>query len=321
MIAYNDEDYIAKSIQSLQKQSESRWELILITNGSHDNTERIAQEIALQDKRIQIIRCNRLTPARARNTAYKAFDNSKFILFLQADECLLPGALQKMKQVLEENKDDVAVQIEATFLSLEEINEDNVTAVFDKRRLMYLWARRSRDAMRDVDILVPDNKVTPAMMAWGNSLFSPAQLLIRYDTARQVALSDGLLFDEASTPVADWDCYMRLLQKGDFAVLSETLVGGHRHKKTDVMFAQRDKDIEQSIRILRKKITQEYFINHSEETQREIQKSYEDYCEYLKPYYLEKSHFFLKKKNLLRAIRFYKYYLQVRFGRVRGGLV
>jgi lipopolysaccharide biosynthesis glycosyltransferase len=319
MTANNDEDYITESLRSLQAQSETQWELVILTNGSHDNTEMFATEIAKEDKRIQIMRCDKLSPAKARNIAYQNFDQSQFILFLQADDHLMPDALKKMKKALEKDINSSAVQSEATFLSLENISKENIVSVFDSRLTMHLWSRRSRNAMADIGIVVPDNKIIPAMMSWYNSLFSPAQLLIRHDIAKQIAFPDGSLFDENLPIVSDWDFYVRLLQKGDFSTLSETVLGWYRYKKTDIEFAKKDKDIEESIYVLRKRILENYFQNYDIKTQKEIQISYMDYCEYLKPYYLAKSQYFFKKYHFTRAIRFYICHLKAYMGKPLGG--
>lgn len=52
---YNDENYLAYAIQSVICQSYENWELILIDDGSNDNSLQIAKKIALKDKRIKVI--------------------------------------------------------------------------------------------------------------------------------------------------------------------------------------------------------------------------------------------------------------------------
>ena len=53
---YNAEKYLEKSIESILKQTYPAWEMILIDNGSEDNSFRICQEYAKKDNRITLLR-------------------------------------------------------------------------------------------------------------------------------------------------------------------------------------------------------------------------------------------------------------------------
>lgn len=49
---YNGEKYMRKSIDSVLAQTYANWELLIIDDGSTDNTAIIAQEYAAKDHRI-----------------------------------------------------------------------------------------------------------------------------------------------------------------------------------------------------------------------------------------------------------------------------
>jgi glycosyltransferase involved in cell wall biosynthesis len=53
--AYNSELYIEEAINSILKQSFSRWEMIIVNDGSTDNTQAIIEELILKDNRIKLI--------------------------------------------------------------------------------------------------------------------------------------------------------------------------------------------------------------------------------------------------------------------------
>lgn len=55
MTCYNHEQYIAEAIESIQNQSYSNWELVLVDDCSTDASVHIARTIAEQDSRIHII--------------------------------------------------------------------------------------------------------------------------------------------------------------------------------------------------------------------------------------------------------------------------
>ena len=55
---YNSAKYIAETILSVQNQTYSTWEMIIVDDGSFDETENIIKSISAHDKRIQFIKLN-----------------------------------------------------------------------------------------------------------------------------------------------------------------------------------------------------------------------------------------------------------------------
>ena len=53
--AYNVGNFLRKSVKSVQQQSCSDWELIIVNDGSADNTGEIADEFAQEDNRIKVV--------------------------------------------------------------------------------------------------------------------------------------------------------------------------------------------------------------------------------------------------------------------------
>jgi glycosyltransferase involved in cell wall biosynthesis len=56
MPVYNSEKYLKQSIESYQKQSLSEWELVVVDDQSTDGSYQIAQDLAINDKRIKVLR-------------------------------------------------------------------------------------------------------------------------------------------------------------------------------------------------------------------------------------------------------------------------
>lgn len=85
--AYNAEKYINKCVQSVIDQSYQELEIIIVNDGSKDNTLKILKSLELKDSRILVIdQTNQGLPA-ARNTGLRKCKGD-FIFFLDSDDWL-----------------------------------------------------------------------------------------------------------------------------------------------------------------------------------------------------------------------------------------
>jgi glycosyltransferase involved in cell wall biosynthesis len=100
MPAYNAEKFIAASIESVLNQTFFDFELIIINDGSSDNTLDIAQQFALKDKRIIIISQENQGETAARNTGL-AHAKGEYVAFLDSDDLYKETFLEKMVNRLE----------------------------------------------------------------------------------------------------------------------------------------------------------------------------------------------------------------------------
>lgn len=91
MPAYNAERYIKESIQSVMGQSYSHWELIIVNDGSTDDTLKIIE--CFQDDRIIALSQPNQGVSYARNRALE-MASGKYITFLDADDTLTKESLK-----------------------------------------------------------------------------------------------------------------------------------------------------------------------------------------------------------------------------------
>ena len=91
---WNAAAYLQQTIESVQKQSLSDWELIIADDASSDASVSIIQEFLTRDTRVRLIQspCNR-GPQEMRNLATTAA-RGRYIAFLDSDDWWLPHALQ-----------------------------------------------------------------------------------------------------------------------------------------------------------------------------------------------------------------------------------
>lgn len=93
---YNHEAYISDCIRSVIAQSYTNWEMIIIDDGSTDNTLQIAKDFAVSDARISVYtQLNRgiYNLAETYNTAF-SISQGKYIAVLEGDDVWLPEKLQ-----------------------------------------------------------------------------------------------------------------------------------------------------------------------------------------------------------------------------------
>jgi teichuronic acid biosynthesis glycosyltransferase TuaG len=97
MPAYNAEKYIEESILSAVNQTYRNWELIIINDGSTDNTRAIAEKFSNQDKRIKVVNQQNKRLGGARNTGIQN-STGEWIAFLDSDDLWEPAKLEKQIQ-------------------------------------------------------------------------------------------------------------------------------------------------------------------------------------------------------------------------------
>lgn len=84
---YNAEEYLARCIESLIHQTYCALQIILINDGSTDNSLAIAEHYAAQDKRIEVYSQSNQGQAAARNNGLQ-YATGEYISFVDADDYL-----------------------------------------------------------------------------------------------------------------------------------------------------------------------------------------------------------------------------------------
>lgn len=105
---YNVEKYIAKSIQSVLNQTHTDFELIVVIDGSKDNSEAIAREFEKTDKRIKVYTKPNGGLSDARNYGLN-IATGEFIYFLDSDDWIEPNLLEDNLKILEDKQVDFVV--------------------------------------------------------------------------------------------------------------------------------------------------------------------------------------------------------------------
>ena len=95
MPAYNAGHYIEKAVRSILEQSYRDLRLIVVDDGSTDDTVQILRRIQQQDSRLSHISVPNGGPALARNRGLDAVEpGTEYVMFADADDELLPDAVE-----------------------------------------------------------------------------------------------------------------------------------------------------------------------------------------------------------------------------------
>ena len=120
--AYGLEDYLVDTLESVVRQTDSRWECIIVDDASPDRCGAIADEWAERDERFRVIHneTNQYL-AGARNTGISAA-RGRYILPLDADDMLAPNAVQILGDALDADR-----SLHVAYGGVYFVDEDGVT--------------------------------------------------------------------------------------------------------------------------------------------------------------------------------------------------
>lgn len=118
---FNTELYVKEAVESIMNQTLKDIEIIIINDGSTDNSLQVIKNIALQDSRIKVYSQKNQGPSISRNLGL-SFASGKYLYFMDSDDYLESKALEVCYNICEkENLDFV-------FFDAAILNKDNPMA-------------------------------------------------------------------------------------------------------------------------------------------------------------------------------------------------
>lgn len=97
---YNAEKWLARCLDAVLKQSYAHLEIWLVNDGSGDGSLALCRAYAAKDARVHIIDQPNGGPGAARNAALSRA-SGEYVLFVDADDTLLPGAVEALVRGME----------------------------------------------------------------------------------------------------------------------------------------------------------------------------------------------------------------------------
>lgn len=113
---FNVEEYLEQCLESIINQTYRNLEIIIVDDGSTDNSASICDEYAFKDDRIQVIHQNNKGAANAKNMAL-GMATGEYLAFVDSDDYLETDAYEHMLKLLTEYQADV---IQCSFRDIHE---------------------------------------------------------------------------------------------------------------------------------------------------------------------------------------------------------
>ena len=199
--AYDAEATLAETLASVREQTLEDFEVIVVDDGSRDGTADVARDFAARDARFKLLEQANAGVAAARNTALAAA-KGEFVAPLDADDLWHREKLER--QLRRASTADSAVVC------------------------VYSWSvdidESSRVVARRLDLDLYEGDVYAALV-FTNFIGNASVPLIRAEVLRAVGGWDASLRARAAQGCEDWLLYLRLAEKGPFALERGFLVG------------------------------------------------------------------------------------------------
>lgn len=196
---YNRAASIAASIQSILDQTWQNYEIIVVDDGSTDNTRQVVENFA--DDRIRYIYLEQNSgPSRARNEGIRQA-KYEFIAFLDSDDEWLPQKLEKQMQVMLNAPETVGL-VYCRVRTRKEDGDEIVSPSF---------------ALKKEQL---EGKLLMNLV--GGNVIDTTTILIRRQCLEQTG---G--FDEELRCLEDWELVLRIAEKWGFGFVDEILVDAY----------------------------------------------------------------------------------------------
>ena len=173
---YNVERYLALCLQSLCAQNYKNLEVILVNDGSTDNSLAIAREF--QSKLdLHILEQENAGLSAARNAGVRAIEKTDYLMFLDSDDALAPQALHSMVNQVIKTGSDFVVGDTTRMKGVTRLKRRDTRAVFAKGTISATTLLEQPQVIQDVT-------------AW-NRLFD-----FNFYQRNQFSFPEGLFFED-----------------------------------------------------------------------------------------------------------------------------
>lgn len=198
--AYNAEKFIAATLDSVLAQTYSRFEIIVVDDGSQDRTAEIVAAYTQCDSRILLLRQTNQGVAAARNLAIEQ-STGEFIAPLDADDIWYPQKLEKQLTLMLQSEPAIG--------------------------LVYSWSAYISETGSLIGKKQASHHagVVYAQLLAGNFVGNASAPLIRRSCFEQIGTYNIQMKALEAQGCEDWDLYLRIAEHYQFGLVPEFLIG------------------------------------------------------------------------------------------------
>lgn len=220
--SYNYEDYIKESIESVLDQSYPNWELIIIDDGSSDNSLNVIKGYAEKDSRIKVFTHEGNVNKGLAETVKLGISKTsgEYIAFLESDDIWTPDYLDK--------KAKIAKQYPKVALIFNDIEMFGDESTIKEQENYFDMSKRFFKKIKS-----PQNIFNWLLCCNFIPTFSCA--MVKKETLEKCTL------DTPFSPWLDWNLWLQLSYKNDFYYLPECLTKWRMHKKSYINTSNKTK--------------------------------------------------------------------------------
>lgn len=194
----NAAEFVAQALESIQAQTLTDWELIVVNDGSSDETGNILKTFAREDKRIRVLTNKQSQGIGASLNKALGYAKGDYIARMDGDDIALPKRLALQVAFLRKHPKVVAVGGQAQMI-------DGQGSVFAQKRFP------------------TDPKLLREMIMWVVPMQHPI-VMVRAHVYKQC------LYDEQLKTAEDVDWMMKLLRHGEFGNVPQVV---YQYRKAD----------------------------------------------------------------------------------------
>lgn len=175
---YNAELYLDRCVNSIINQTFTDWELILVDDGSVDNSLEKCKVLEKKDTRIKVVHKSNGGAGSARNVGLK-IASGKYVGFVDSDDWIAPNMYKRLYQVLKQNNADMSI------CEIKEMREET-KYVNDSKPQIEVW--NQRDALERF-----------FRIKGGKSIFSICRRLISREILNGYSFIEGKMNEDIET--------------------------------------------------------------------------------------------------------------------------
>ncbi len=214
---YNSAAHLEETVQSVQAQTLGAWELVIVDDGSTDDTIGVASRLAETDTRIRVVQAEHGGVSAARNLGVAAAGpQCRCLLFLDADDVLEPDALALLHAALDAEPAAVAANGLGRYV-------DEAGRPIRPGEMEAAGRARMRLVRDRTEPLDPSEPTTFDVLVYENCL------LIGCVLVRRQAFEACGGFDARLSRCEDWDLWIRLSLLGPIRFVDRVVLHYRQH--------------------------------------------------------------------------------------------